>query len=568
MGFIDVVLRVRNAQFLTGLQQAKGAVTRFGGDMKGMFLGFAGFTGVTAMLGAAAEKYDRIAKLSRQTGLGTDLLQVISANADLAGADLEMVTRAVARLLSKLQFADSNETGVGKALKQIGISVSELKGRSPEEVFDRIARAIGGIEDPTQRVAAATALFGMRGKELIPFFEQAAQGMEGVSIVSADTIRQIEGFNDSFERIKTASIAALAPVLAVLYRIGVAAKTVIVPAFHGAQNAAELLFASIFALGEAGKALVGKSDWKTVGDMFKNAADRYAERAIEIAAEAMRLQQEGAAALAAAAAPPSANGASTHRTGADAEDDAGASAARVPLAERLAEIDADAARKRLATEAQIAALMREENELRGRLAQARDPDDRKKIEDSIVAATKERVALEERNNEEIDRRIQERQDRELSDFNRVRDLQQQNAEREADLKLQSLTGPERDALVAEQKRLMDEQIAAQTKAVEMLSNAVTDASSLSDQAKVEEEKGRLLDLEEKRSRLDEAPREQVQVFDSLRQIGLSLAGVNYAGANDEARRQTELQRTMVGHLGTIADNTGKSGGVPFAEFGG
>jgi hypothetical protein len=567
MGFIDVVLRVRNAQFLTGLQQAKGAVTRFGGDMKGMFLGFAGFTGVTAMLGAAAEKYDRIAKLSKQTGLGTDLLQVISANADLAGADLEMVTRAVARLLSKLQFADSNETGVGKALKQIGISVSELKGRSPEEVFDKIARAIGGIEDPTQRVAAATALFGMRGKELIPFFEQAAQGMEGVSIVSADTIRQIEGFNDSFERIKTASAAALAPVLAVLYRIGVAAKTVIVPAFHGAQNAAELLFASIFALGEAGKALVGKSDWKTVGDMFKNAADRFAQRSIEIAGEAMRLQQEGADALAAAAAPSSGNGTSGRRTGADGEDDGGGSASRVPLAERLAEIEEEAARKRLSTEAQIAALMREENELRTRLAEARDPDDRKKIEDGIVAATKERVALEERNNEEIDRRIQERQDRELSDFNRVRDLQQQNAEREADLKLQSLTGPERDAFVAEQKRLLDEQIAAQTKAVEMLSNAVTDASSLSDQAKVEEEKGRLLDLEEKRSRLDEAPREQIQVFDSLRQIGLSLAGVNYAGANDEARRQTELQRTMVGHLGTIADNTGKGAGVPFAEFG-
>jgi hypothetical protein len=568
MGFIDVVLRVRNAQFLTGLQQAKGAVTRFGGDMRGMFLGFAGFTGIAAMLGAAAEKYDRIAKLSKQTGLGTDLLQVISANADLAGADLEMVTRAVARLLSKLQFADSNETGVGKALKQIGISVSELKGRSPEEVFDRIARAIGGIEDPTQRVAAATALFGMRGKELIPFFEQAAQGMEGVSIVSADTIRQIEGFNDSFERIKTASIAALAPVLAVLYRIGVAAKTVIVPAFHGAQNAAELLFASIFALGEAGKALVGKSDWKTVGDMLKNAADRYADRSIEIAAEAMRLQQEGAAALAAAAAPPSGSNGSARRTGADAEEDAGGAAARVPLAERLADIEKDAARKRLSTEEQIAALMREENDLRARLAETRDPDDRKKIEDGIVAATKERVALEERNNEQIDRRIQERQDRDLSDFNRVRDLKQQNAEREADLKLQSLTGPEREAFIAEQKRLLDEQIAAQTKAVEMLSNAVTDASSLSDQAKVEEEKGRLLDLEEKRSRLDEAPREQVQVFDSLRQIGLSLAGVNYAGANGEARRQTELQRTMVGHLGTIADNTGKGAGVPFAEFGG
>jgi hypothetical protein len=70
----------------------------------------------------------------------------------------------------------SKAAGGGKeavqALSSIGLSAADFQGLSSSEQFTLIANAINGITDPAQRAAAAVAIFGKSGADLLPAFRE------------------------------------------------------------------------------------------------------------------------------------------------------------------------------------------------------------------------------------------------------------------------------------------------------------------------------------------------------------------------------------------------------------
>ncbi|NVM57434.1 MAG: phage tail tape measure protein, partial [Desulfobacterales bacterium] len=65
-----------------------------------------------------------------------------------------------------------------RAFDQLGLKAEELIELSPEDQFDRIARAIANVESPTIRAARAQDIFGRAGTQLLPLFAAGEEGLE------------------------------------------------------------------------------------------------------------------------------------------------------------------------------------------------------------------------------------------------------------------------------------------------------------------------------------------------------------------------------------------------------
>jgi len=93
-----------------------------------------------------------------------------------------------------------------KALAALGLSVEDLATQTSTQQFQTIASAINSIENPAQRAAAAVAVFGKSGAQLLPTFRELPENLrtantflgsfrDGVQGVNPDAI---DAIGDSF----------------------------------------------------------------------------------------------------------------------------------------------------------------------------------------------------------------------------------------------------------------------------------------------------------------------------------------------------------------------------------
>lgn len=143
------------------------------------------FTNFTS---GAASAVDSALKLSRSLGVSYEELRQLQLAADLSGASSEQLATAFTRAQVTITKAGQGSKESVGALRTLGLAVDELAGKSVTEQFSAIAQAITRIQDPAQRAAAAVAIFGRSGAELLPVF----QGLP-------DSLRQAQGFLDQFK---------------------------------------------------------------------------------------------------------------------------------------------------------------------------------------------------------------------------------------------------------------------------------------------------------------------------------------------------------------------------------
>ena len=128
----------------------------------------AGAFTVTAVAAYAREIIDlggHLVDLRDKTGINVEALQVLGRAADLSGNSLEQVTGAISQMQKRLAGGDAGAVG---ALRQLNLSLTELRNLTPDQQFRTIARAIADTEDPAQRTRLAFELFGKSGAEILP----------------------------------------------------------------------------------------------------------------------------------------------------------------------------------------------------------------------------------------------------------------------------------------------------------------------------------------------------------------------------------------------------------------
>ena len=116
--------------------------------------------------------------MSKRTGFSVEALGELKFAAEQSGAGLDTVEKAAKRMVSVIADADAGLKTSTDALDGLGLSVKDLKALSPEQQFDAIGLALAGIEDPSLKAALAQDAFGRAGTDLLPFFDEGADGME------------------------------------------------------------------------------------------------------------------------------------------------------------------------------------------------------------------------------------------------------------------------------------------------------------------------------------------------------------------------------------------------------
>lgn len=154
----------------------------------------------------AASSIDATVKLSRSLGVSFQELRNLQIAADLSGASSESLARAFTRAQVTITRASTGSREARTALAALGLTVEDLVSQTSVQQFSSIAAAITAIQNPAQRAAAAVAIFGRSGAELLPTFRELPDNLNRAQTFFGGFARtlndvdaaSIEEINDSF----------------------------------------------------------------------------------------------------------------------------------------------------------------------------------------------------------------------------------------------------------------------------------------------------------------------------------------------------------------------------------
>ena len=201
-----------NAALIAGANTAARTVKEFEGKANASLasigtksVDIGGFTGqLFAAVGAVAglkaigDEFDRIAKLSVQLNTSPESLQRIGLQAELAGAGVETVSKALLKFNRNLR--DSSDPKVAEALAQLQINASQFLALNAEDQVVELARAFQEAEKRGEGTNAIFALLGKSSDELLPLLRSNVEALDDLSsteVISQQQIADIEAFNDS-----------------------------------------------------------------------------------------------------------------------------------------------------------------------------------------------------------------------------------------------------------------------------------------------------------------------------------------------------------------------------------
>lgn len=261
---------------LTTLVAIQGAQL-FGSIARGVFNAA---RSLVAMGQAAAQTIDSTSKMARTLGMTYGELAGLSLAADLAGVSMGQVGVATVKADVLMTKAANGSKAAQEAFERLGLNIAQLQGMSGADRFEAIASAIAALPTAAERAAAAVAIFGRSGAQLMPLFEGGADAIrqareEAQRFGLALTNRQgqeVEAMNDSFTRVQSAIRGVVSQVVAYL---APAIKTVTTTFsdFVGTVGGANIGQAIGAALLDAAIYLAGVGDYliANIGPIFKTA---------------------------------------------------------------------------------------------------------------------------------------------------------------------------------------------------------------------------------------------------------------------------------------------------------
>jgi len=144
------------------------------GALLGVGLGLEGLRRAGA---DAIEFGDNIEKAKAKTGLAAQDLSELAYVAKQSDVEFEALGTALKKMQVNLSEAASGAKAPNDALAALGLTIDDLKGKKADEQFEILADRIAALKDPSDRTRASVELFGKAGADLLPLFQDGAQGI-------------------------------------------------------------------------------------------------------------------------------------------------------------------------------------------------------------------------------------------------------------------------------------------------------------------------------------------------------------------------------------------------------
>jgi len=217
---LNIKLGAHTASLRRDFQGAKGLVRTYGQAVEAIAGKItSAFDGIVSSLKGAVENQmgliDGIAKFSDDVGISVKTMQAYRLQAELTGTSFQTLEKGLLVFVRRMGEAKTGMSRFGQGaegLKLLDLQPAQLAAMDTAAAFELVADRIAALPDPASRAAAAYALFGRQGQELITLFNSGAEGLAaareeidkmGVGLSRVDAAK-VEAANDAITRMKVA----------------------------------------------------------------------------------------------------------------------------------------------------------------------------------------------------------------------------------------------------------------------------------------------------------------------------------------------------------------------------
>lgn len=164
-----------------------------------------------AMVKSGLNSVDALAKTSDKLGVTTEALSRLRFAAEQTGVSTQTMDMALQRMTRRVAEAAMGTGEAVGALKELGISATDIAKQSPDQMFREITKAMGGVETQSDKVRLAMKLFDSEGVSLVNTMKGGASALDelaaqadaaGLSISRLDAAK-VEAANDAWNRVRS-----------------------------------------------------------------------------------------------------------------------------------------------------------------------------------------------------------------------------------------------------------------------------------------------------------------------------------------------------------------------------
>lgn len=198
LGDLVVNLVADSSKFQKGLKQAETYLNAFA-------------TATTAFAAASVARFMQVGSafddMAQRTGISVEALSALSHAAQMSDTSMESLQSALVKMTKFIEGAASGSGEASKALQQLGLSASALKGLSPERQFETLADALNAIPDPGQRAVAAMEVFGKGAADIRILLNEGSEGIRAFTdearqtgkVMTTETAKAAADTADAFD---------------------------------------------------------------------------------------------------------------------------------------------------------------------------------------------------------------------------------------------------------------------------------------------------------------------------------------------------------------------------------
>ena len=218
--FIDLLMRANAKPMQKTLKQSQRDVKRYTylvkREMRGATRALTRFTalgvaGFGALAKAALDSADNIAKSARNAGLAANEFQTLAHAFELSGSSGSALTKATQALARQIFNLSRDSIEAKDAFDAIGLSYSDLVGKSRGDQLRIVLRQLRGLTDESRQAAVAQALLGRAGKELGSVLQTSATDFAQLEarlaslggVIDPHLLAGAERFNDEITVLST-----------------------------------------------------------------------------------------------------------------------------------------------------------------------------------------------------------------------------------------------------------------------------------------------------------------------------------------------------------------------------
>jgi hypothetical protein len=163
------------------------------------------------------ETAGRVEDLSDQMGVSIETVQRFQYAADQSGTSVETIGKSM-NFLNKTLVENSTQTR--DILKNLGLSVEDLRSKGSEEAFRTVVAAIKDMNDPMLQAEATSKLLGKGLNEMLGLIRSdALEASKSIEVMSDDTVRHLKAAEDAWKRLEQSVTVITGNIIADVLRV-------------------------------------------------------------------------------------------------------------------------------------------------------------------------------------------------------------------------------------------------------------------------------------------------------------------------------------------------------------